>query len=83
MVREPARAATLRCLSLTSGWGRPILPCGKPEEHMGKSCTMCAGSLRYPLWGSNEGDSALGLPGMHAQGGGDVAHAAQAKQSDH
>jgi len=44
---------------------------------------MRAGPLRYPLRGGDEGDGALGVPGVGAQRGGDVADTAEAKQSDH
>ena len=42
-----------------------------------------SGSLHYPLGSSDEGDGALGVPGVGAPRGGDVADTAEAKQSDH
>jgi hypothetical protein len=44
---------------------------------------VSAGSLRYPLRSSDEGDGALGVPGMSAQGGGDVARAVETEHPDH
>ena len=42
-----------------------------------------SGSLRYPLRGADEGDGALGVPGVGAPRGGDVAHAAKTKQPNY
>jgi len=44
---------------------------------------MRAGPLRYPLRGGDEGDGALGVPGVGAPRGGDVARAAKTKQSNY